>query len=393
MKLLAVLALLVFAGAAAGQGGEGGGGALPFAVGAAPAGCDVGRGEWVRDGAARPSYHEWECPYIQPQLTCQAHGRPDKGYQGWRWQPRACSLPSFNATLMLEMLRGKRMLFVGDSLHRGQYVSLLCLLHRAIPDAGKSFETVGALSVFRAKDYDATIEFYWAPMLAESNSDDAAVERRADDRLIRGAPMDKHSRFWKGADVLVFNSYLGWVAGGDKIQILRGADDDMSKDIVEMKAEEAYRLVLFQVVRWLEHNVDPKKSRVFFVTASPTHEDSTAWGDDAAEGGNCYNQTSPISDASSYRGSTSREMQRVTAEVLATSRVPVGVLNITQLSEYRRDAHTQIYRKQSAEPTAEQRADPRSYADCTHWCLPGVPDTWNELLYWKLFFPSNDQVL
>ena len=66
---------------------------LPFAVGAAPAGCDVGQGEWVYDEAARPWYREEECPYIQPQLTCQAHGRPDKAYQHWRWQPRGCSLP------------------------------------------------------------------------------------------------------------------------------------------------------------------------------------------------------------------------------------------------------------------------------------------------------------
>jgi hypothetical protein len=126
---------------------------------------------------------------------------------------------SFNATGMLEMLRGKRMLFVGDSLLRGQYTSLLCLLHRGAPGGGggsRSFETVDSLSIFRAKDYDATIEFYWAPMLAESNSDGAAVP---DDRLIRGAPMNKHSSFWKGADVLVFNSYLWWMTG-DKIQIL-----------------------------------------------------------------------------------------------------------------------------------------------------------------------------
>jgi hypothetical protein len=75
--------------------GDGAAGLLPFAVGAAPAGCDVGRGEWVRDEAARPWYREWECPYIQPQLTCQAHGRPDKGYQSWRWQPRGCSLPRY----------------------------------------------------------------------------------------------------------------------------------------------------------------------------------------------------------------------------------------------------------------------------------------------------------
>ena len=78
--------------------GEEGAGPLPFAVGAAPAGCDVAQGEWVRDDDARPLYQEWECPYIQPQLTCQAHGRPDKAYQSWRWQPRGCSLPRYDGS-------------------------------------------------------------------------------------------------------------------------------------------------------------------------------------------------------------------------------------------------------------------------------------------------------
>jgi hypothetical protein len=92
----------------------------------------------------------------------------------------------------------------------------------------------------------------------------------------------------------------------------KGADEDMSKDIVEMEAEEAYRLVLHQVTRWLERNVDPKSARVFFVTTSPTHA--------GAGGGDCYNQTSPMgaADAASYRGSMSRRMLQVPgAAVLA----------------------------------------------------------------------------
>ncbi|MED6156079.1 Protein trichome birefringence-like 33 [Stylosanthes scabra] len=65
---------------------------LPFAVGKTEEGCDVFSGRWVRD-ETRPLYEEADCPYIQPQLTCQEHGRPDTGYRQWRWQPHGCDLP------------------------------------------------------------------------------------------------------------------------------------------------------------------------------------------------------------------------------------------------------------------------------------------------------------
>ena len=60
--------------------------------------CDLFSGKWVYDEAAYPLYREEECPYIQPQLTCQEHGRPDHGYQHWRWQPHGCSLPRLKET-------------------------------------------------------------------------------------------------------------------------------------------------------------------------------------------------------------------------------------------------------------------------------------------------------
>lgn len=53
--------------------------------------------------------------------------------------------------MMLESLRGKRMMYVGDSLNRGQYVSMICLLHSLIPEDEKSMETFGSLTVFTAK--------------------------------------------------------------------------------------------------------------------------------------------------------------------------------------------------------------------------------------------------
>lgn len=350
--------------------------------------CNIYEGRWVYDERRRPLYEEMECPYIQPQLTCQAHGRPDTGYQHWRWQPHGCPLPSFNATRMLEMLRGKRMMFVGDSLNRGQYVSMVCLLHRIIPESAKSMETVDSLTIFRAKEYNASIEFYWAPFLVESNSDNAVVHRITD-RIVRARSINKHARFWKGADILVFNTYLWWMTGA-KMKILQGSFGGDMKDIVEMETEDAYQLALRRVVKWVEKNMDPHSTQVFFATMSPSHGSSNLWGGEPD--GNCYNQTRPIEDPK-YWGSASKSMMRVLKDVFGKSKVRISILDITQLSEYRKDAHTSIYKKQWTPLTPEQLANPKSYADCVHWCLPGLQDTWNELLYAKLFNPDRKSVV
>lgn len=103
---------------------------------------------------------------------------------------------------------------------------------------------------------------------------------------------------------------------------------------------------------------------------------------------NCYNETEPIAREGHWgRGSDARMMRMVEAEIegLQSRGVGVQLLNITQLSEYRKDGHPSIYRKQWEPLTEARLADPGSYADCIHWCLPGVPDVWNELLYAHIF--------
>ncbi|KAI9102160.1 hypothetical protein K1719_023670 [Acacia pycnantha] len=356
---------------------------LPFAIGKTEEGCDVFSGRWVWDEENRPLYEESECPYIQPQLTCQAHGRPDKDYQFWRWQPNDCDLPKFNASLMLETLRGKRMMFVGDSLNRGQYVSLVCLLHRLIPEDGKSMETFDSLTVFTAKEYNATIEFYWAPFLLESNADNAVVHRISD-RIVRKGSINKHGRNWKGVDILVFNTYLWWMTGL-KMKILVGSFEDEAKEIVEVSTEDAYRMAMKSMLRWVRLNMDPKKTRVFFTTMSPSHGKSIDWGGE--EGGNCYKETRMIENDTYWGSDCRKSVMGVIGEVLRKTKVPITLLNITQLSSYRKDAHTSIYKKQWSPLTPQQLANPVSYADCVHWCLPGLQDTWNELLFAKLFYP------
>ncbi|XP_042051482.1 protein trichome birefringence-like 33 [Salvia splendens] len=355
---------------------------LAFALGEGESGCDIFSGRWVWDDR-HPLYEEADCPYIQPQLTCQEHGRPDTDYQHWRWQPHACSLPSFNATLMLETLRGKRMMFVGDSLNRGQFVSMVCLVHKIIPEDRKSMTTKGSLTIFSAKDYNATIEFYWAPFLLESNSDDAIVHRISD-RLVRKGSINKHGKHWKGVDIMVFNTYLWWMTGLN-FNILQQTVGSEDTDIAEVPTEDAYRMAMKTMLRWAKRNMHPNNTRVFFTSMSPTHAKAIDWG--GSEKGNCYNQSEMIDDPN-YWGSDSRKsVMNVIGEVFRKSRYPITFLNITQMSSYRKDAHTSIYKKQWNPLTPEQLANPVSYADCTHWCLPGLQDTWNELLFAKLFYP------
>ena len=99
---------------------------------------------------------------------------------------------------------------------------------------------------------------------------------------------------------------------------------------------------------------------------------------------NCYNETEPILKEGYWGSMSDPRMMKVveaTIDRLRMSGVKVQILNITQLSEYRKDGHPSIYRRQWVALTEEQLSNPASFADCGHWCLPGVPDTWNQILY------------
>lgn len=43
------------------------------------------------------------------------------------------------------------------------------------------------------------------------------------------------------------------------------------EEMINMEGEDAYRMGLKELVGWVEKNMDPRKTRVFFVTMSPSH--------------------------------------------------------------------------------------------------------------------------
>lgn len=51
----------------------------------------------------------------------------------------------------------------------------------------------------------------------------------------------------------------------------QGSFDDEVKDIVELPTEDAYRMAMKSMLRWVKKNMDRKKTRVFFTGMSPSH--------------------------------------------------------------------------------------------------------------------------
>ncbi|GAA0184954.1 hypothetical protein Leryth_020760 [Lithospermum erythrorhizon] len=91
--------------------------------------CDIFTGEWVPNPEA-PYYTNSSCWAIHEHQNCMKYGRPDTGFMRWRWKPDGCDLPIFNPFQFLDIVRGKSLAFVGDSVGRNQMQSLICMLSR-----------------------------------------------------------------------------------------------------------------------------------------------------------------------------------------------------------------------------------------------------------------------
>uniref|UniRef100_A0A0E0BMN9 Trichome birefringence-like C-terminal domain-containing protein n=1 Tax=Oryza glumipatula TaxID=40148 RepID=A0A0E0BMN9_9ORYZ len=260
---------------------------------------------------------------------------------------------------------------------------MVCMVEHFIPDGRKIRVYNGSLISFKAFEYNATIDFYWSPLLLESNSDNPIIHR-VEYRIIRADRIEKHANVWKDADFIVFNSYLWWrkQRDGMMMKVMYGSFEDGDAKLDEVEMVDGYEIALKKLTEYLGANINKNKTRIFFAGSSPAHSWASNWGGD--DNNKCLNETEPIQIDDYRSATTDYGMMDKAKEIFGTLEpkgIHVQILNITQLSEYRKDAHPTIFRRQYVPLTKEQIANPSIYADCTHWCLPGVPDVWNEFLY------------
>ncbi|KAL6492501.1 hypothetical protein OROGR_017457 [Orobanche gracilis] len=342
--------------------------------------CNLFSGRWVYDNISYPLYKEHQCSFMEDDFACEKYGRKDLKYQNWRWQPHNCDLPRFNGTALLEKIRGKKLVYVGDSLNRNQWKSMLCLIDSFLPASSKKkVKLTGNMYYFHAIEYNVLIEFYWAPLLVESNCDDIE-KHRVWPRIVKIKSIENHGRRWNDADILIFDSFAWWM-GPRNITILWGSIG--SPDAVQKRVSNKllpYEIALRTWSNWVEMHINRTKTKLFFMSPTAYRVGGTMWGTDHM----CYKKTEPILDGTYWESAMSPNMMHIiesTLQKLEERGVKVEYLNITQLSTYREDAHPSTHRTFWNVITTEQLKNPTNYSDCLHWCLPGVPDVWNQILY------------
>ena len=107
-------------------------------------------------------YNGTTCDKIRESQNRIRNVMPDSGYLYWQWRPTQCNLPRFEPRTFLQHVRSKHIAFVGDSLARNQFDSLICMLATA-----STPNHIVPYDQWHFPSHNADLSYYWSPFLVE----------------------------------------------------------------------------------------------------------------------------------------------------------------------------------------------------------------------------------
>ncbi|XP_047336661.1 protein trichome birefringence-like 16 isoform X2 [Impatiens glandulifera] len=344
-----------------------------------PAVCNYAVGKWVVDDN-RPLYSGSGCKqWLSGMWACRLTQRTDFEYEKFRWQPKNCKMEEFSGSKFLERMRDKTLAFIGDSLGRQQFQSLMCMITGGeedlfrVEDAGTEYGLVKARGAVRPDGWayrfpttNTTVLFYWSASLCDLEPLDP-TNPLTEYAMHLDRPPAFLKRFIDRFQVVVLNTGHHWNRGKLKAnRWVMHVNGSPIKNSRLATIEGAKNYTVYSIVNWVNSQL-PKYPgmRGFYRALSPRHFFNGDWN----TGGTC-DSTTPMSRGLEVLKEESDDVVGAGA-VKGTS---VQLLDITGLSQLRDEGHMSRY---------SIRATP-GMQDCLHWCLPGIPDTWNEILFAQL---------
>lgn len=336
--------------------------------------CNYAKGKWVVD-EKQPLYSGFGCKqWLSGMWACRLTQRTDFSYEKLRWQPNNCEMERFEGSEFLKRMRNKTLAFVGDSLGRQQFQSLMCMVtggkEQHFIDVGEEYGLVLAPGntrpngwAYRFPTTNTTILYHWSASLCDVEPLDEK-DRNTDYAMHLDRPPAFLQRYINKFDVLVLNTGHHWNRGKLKanrwVMHVNGKPNNDKKLAMIWSAKN---FTIYSIVNWVNSQL-PKYPglKAFYRSISPRHFVGGDWN----TGGSCDN-TRPMSIGKEVLRDESSD-ESAAGAVKGTG---VKILDITALSQLRDEAHISKYSS-----TAKAGVQ-----DCLHWCLPGVPDTWNEILF------------
>ncbi|KDP33932.1 hypothetical protein JCGZ_07503 [Jatropha curcas] len=337
--------------------------------------CNYAKGKWVVDDT-RPLYSGFGCKQWLAQMwACRLMQRTDFAYEKLRWQPNNCQMEEFEGEKFLKRMQDKTLAFVGDSLGRQQFLSIMCMItggkeRHDVIDVGHEYGFVkphGGVRpngwAYRFPSTNTTVLYYWSACLCDLEPIDIK-NPPTDYAMHLDRPPAFLRLFLHKIDVLVLNTGHHWNRG--KLRANRwvmhvGGMPNTNKKLAMIG--DAKNFTIHSIINWVNMQL-PKNPRLkaFYRSISPRHFVHGDWN----TGGSC-DKTTPMSIGKEVLQDESSDYSAGHA-VKGTG---VQLLDITALSQVRDEGHISRY-SITASPGVQ---------DCLHWCLPGVPDTWNEILF------------
>jgi hypothetical protein len=276
-------------------------------------------------------------------------------------------------------MQDKTIAYVGDSLGRQMFQSMMCMVtagkHRSdVEDVGAEYRFASATPgakrpdgwAYRFPSTNTTILYH----LSSTLYDLEPVNPSSDpENGYYAMHLDRPAAFLKNNlhkfHVLILNTgdhWNEWNLRTNRWEMYLDGEPNSNPDIAA-DISKAKNFTIHSVVKWFDAQLlHHPQLKVFFRSMSPRHFLHGDWN----TGGRCDN-TNPLAKGSSVR---SKRSEDGVAESAVRGTTRIRLLDVTALSRLREEGHVSRYRINGTQ----------GVQDCLHWCLPGVPDAWNEIL-------------